>query len=93
MPSTTRQTKLRVVNNNVDLGRGISLPTGEYSGQITETFIVIRGFDKRQVSRVGIYLSEDFLQSIGYPANPNSTREGIEGDFTPSFLKGDIVEI
>lgn len=93
MATSTRSARLRVINNNVDLGGGKSLPIGDYSGSITDMIIMMRGKEIRQVSRASIYLSEDFLQRIGFAANPSSTRDGIEEDFTPSFLKGDIIEV
>ena len=93
MTTIQRVATLRVVNTNVDLGGGISLPIGVYDGTITEMVINIRGREMKQVARVAIYLTEEFLQGLGFPFNPNSSREGIEGDFTASFLKKDIVEI
>lgn len=93
MATSTRPATLRVVNDNVDLGGGISLPQGDYDGTITDMIIMMRGQEIRQISKVAIYLSEPFLQSIGFPAKPNSSSLGITGDFTPSYIRKDIVEV
>lgn len=93
MATITRQTTLRVVSDNVDLGGGISLPMGDYSGTVTEMIIMMRGREIRQVSRVAIYFSSEALTALGLPPKPGSIRTGIEADFAPSFLKGDIVEV
>ena len=92
MPTSTRPAKLRVINDNVDLGGGISLPRGDYDGKITDTIVPWRGQEIREPgSKVTIYLSEAFLQQIGFPPKPSWV--GIEADFTPAFKRGDIIEV
>ena len=48
MPTSTRPAKLRVINDNVDLGGGISLPRGDYDGKITDTIVPWRGQEIRE---------------------------------------------
>lgn len=86
MPSTIRRARLRVINDKVDLGEGISLLKGDYDGDITDMTVMLHGHPKSRVSKVAIYLSEKFLQSIGFKPNPNSTRSGVEADLAPSYL-------
>lgn len=93
MASTIRRARLRVVNDNVGLGGDFFLPQGDYDGSITGMTVRLHGHEKSQVAKVAIYLSEEFLQSVGFTPQPNSTRQGIEADFTPFYLKGDITEI
>lgn len=88
-----RAAKLRVLNDNVDLGGGIHLPKGDYEGTVTDMTVMLKGRQVTQLAKVQIYLSKKFLQSIGFIPKQNSTFLGIEGDFTPSYLKGDIREI
>lgn len=65
MATSTRQTTLRVINDNVEIGKGISLPIREYSGKVTEMIVMIRGREIRQVSRVAVYFSSEALTALG----------------------------
>lgn len=92
MHTTTRFAILRVLNSNVDLGKGKSLPQGVYEGTIHIVHFSIKGRRVEQMSKVSISLSAEFLtQILGDRLNGN--RSDVVADFTANFRNGDIVEI
>lgn len=90
MASSTETMRLKVLNNNVELGVGKSLPPGVYPGYIEWMHFNVRGVDHKQESRVMIKLTEAQIASaLGVPADPN--RLAVDFDVLSNFLKGDVV--
>lgn len=92
MPTIRREATLRVVNDQVDIGKGQHLPTGDYHGVIETMVVMLHGHRKEQIGRVQLYLSEDQLDALFGP-KPNSSRDGMLADFTSDFVKGNIREV
>lgn len=55
----------RVVSDNVRLGRGITLPQGNYDGYLEWLTIVLHGHERRSIARAMIPLDRDFLLQLG----------------------------
>lgn len=91
MANTRRIATLRVVGD-VPLGGGKFLPLGDYSGSIETMHLLTRGKQIDQIAKVQISLSEEEIASF-LDKEPNPNGLGMDADFTPSFIKGDIVEV
>jgi hypothetical protein len=89
---TTRFAILRVLNSNVALGKGKSLPQGVYEGTIHIVHLSIKGRRVEYMSKVSINLSAEFLAQI-LGERLNGHRSGVVADFTTNFRNGDIIEI
>lgn len=91
MATETRNAKMRVLNDQVDAGKGKHIPPGDYSGTIVKAIVMMRGRRLEQVTRVQIFISEEIMAEM-FGRDQNPSRIGIDADVTKGYLDGHVVE-